>query len=98
MLSETKDMFGQHLGPGDDFVISMLSGKKAAMRAGNIIGFEEKNDMYRPNGKKPVMRIRWYDFNKRTAWVPESGTSTIEVWPERLVKIDLDTILSTVVD
>lgn len=91
MITHTTDMFGQELGVANDFVISMLSGKRAVMRAGRIVSFEER-------AKRHVMKVRWYDFNKRTAWVPASGTSTIEIWPERLVKIDIDNILASVID
>lgn len=98
ILTETQDMFGQRLQSGDDFVISMLSGKKAAMRAGRIVSFEYKNDMYAPDGKRLMMKVRWYNFNARSAWVPESGTSVIHLWPERLVKVDIDSILTPVVD
>lgn len=99
MLTETVDILGQPLAQGDAFAIAYLEGKRAILRVGKVLGFSSRRDSYNSTGQVDLMEVEWYRLeNTNPIWVPRGGTSKLELHQKRLIKVDLDTVLTAVVD
>lgn len=98
-IEHTTDIFGNELRVGDTFAGAFTHGRSAVMRIGTVVGFGEKNSSYDPSGKADVMEVQWFssDRTAKSWWLPESGTSKIELHQKRLIKIDLDSLQEPVV-
>ena len=98
-LESTPDIFGNELKIGDNFAGAFTHGRSAVLRIGTVVGFGTKNSSYDPSGKADVMEVQWFtsDMTAKAWWLPESGTSKIELHQRRLIKIDLDALQGPVV-